>query len=241
MNDQIPESAKPLHLVYDIYMKWPKKSKIPKFVQQGYDARDKAWSMVGTLEEDVLAPIINPAFSGLPMWPNLRQSYKIVHLNDGNDVIATDGLSDPFTSTHPMLSDKSGFMLELYMVTEDKLEVETAAKSWQMSVLFQASLQVAHHGQFRELLDEHTYISLELYDTAVPKEYQKEDRVGVLLGLESDTIPESVELPRGDVKLVSVVVLDPKQTEEAAKNPEARMKLAKKLKSKSNEPVSVLK
>ena len=48
--------------------------------QETYDARDAAWAKCGEVDPYVLAPLINPAFQGGPVWPNLRQAYKTVPL-----------------------------------------------------------------------------------------------------------------------------------------------------------------
>jgi hypothetical protein len=42
------------------------------FLQKTYEARDKYVSSLGQVDPDVIAPLINPAFMGGPMWPNLR-------------------------------------------------------------------------------------------------------------------------------------------------------------------------
>ncbi|KKR30268.1 hypothetical protein A2715_03225 [Candidatus Woesebacteria bacterium RIFCSPHIGHO2_01_FULL_39_32] len=64
-----------------------------------YEARNKFWAAVGKVDSDVFAPLINPAFSGGPKWPSLRQAYRKIVTNDGVLIIASDGLSDPFEDT----------------------------------------------------------------------------------------------------------------------------------------------
>ena len=210
-------------------------------LEEGYKLRDNLWSSVGHLHDDVIAPIINPGLVGLPMWPNLRQSIRVIELENGNTILATDGLSDQFSDSHPMKSDASGFEIEFYILTDEKLTPSTAAKSWQMSVLYQLGLQCAHAGTFRQLLDKYIYLSIELYDTSLPKNYQNEGRVGVLLGIESSTVPPSCVLPSGEAKLVSVVVLTPEETVICAKGESSRNELAKRIRSERIEPISTLK
>ncbi|MEG1052532.1 MAG: hypothetical protein RSF79_10870, partial [Janthinobacterium sp.] len=58
-------------------------------------ARDAFYGTLGTVDADVLAPLVNPAFMGGPRWPSLRQAWRVIRRPD-SIVIASDGLSDPF-------------------------------------------------------------------------------------------------------------------------------------------------
>ena len=91
-----------------------------EILEQGYKMRDEVWQGVGRLDDNVLAHLVNPSFMGMPTWPDLRQSYKVVHLDNGHTIIATDGLSDPFMKDHPYYKPNvNGFRLELYIeITE---------------------------------------------------------------------------------------------------------------------------
>jgi hypothetical protein len=48
------------------------------FLEQTYAARDEFVNSLGVADPDVLAPLINPAFMGGPMWPDLRQAWRVV-------------------------------------------------------------------------------------------------------------------------------------------------------------------
>ena len=67
-----------------------------KVLEASYHARDVCWQQLGTVDPDVLGHIINPAFMGGPRWPALRQAFRVVRRPNGNVIIASDGLSDPF-------------------------------------------------------------------------------------------------------------------------------------------------
>jgi len=58
-------------------------------------ARDAFYASLGSMDSDVLTPLINPAFSGGPRWPSLRQAWRVIRKPD-SIIIASDGLSDPF-------------------------------------------------------------------------------------------------------------------------------------------------
>ena len=82
------------------------------------EARAAFWREWGELEEDVLAPVINPGLRGLPAWPALRQAYRVAR-RGSLTVLTTDGLSDPFED--PELAEEQGFGLEFYIVTKDSM------------------------------------------------------------------------------------------------------------------------
>ena len=58
-------------------------------------ARDAFYATLGTVDADVLAPLLNPALMGGPRWPSLRQAWRVIRRAD-SILIASDGLSDPF-------------------------------------------------------------------------------------------------------------------------------------------------
>lgn len=54
--------------------------------EETYQARDAIYSSWGTVEPDVIAPIINPAFMGGPAWPSLRQAFSVIHRDNSKIV-----------------------------------------------------------------------------------------------------------------------------------------------------------
>ena len=65
-------------------------------LEKSSKAREALWESLGSLEPLVLSHLVNPALSGGPKWPALRQSFRLVRRPDGNVLLASDGLSDPF-------------------------------------------------------------------------------------------------------------------------------------------------
>lgn len=200
--------------------------------------RDQLWASIGLINADLLVPLINPAFAGLPQWPDLRQAYRTIKLANGGTIIATDGLSDPFHNSHPKKADTQGFGLELCVMSTPV--IENVPSSWIFSLLYQASLQVANHGRFSELLDKYQLLSLELYDTSVPTEFQNEQRVGVMMGLSSRVVPELIQTEAQSIKLVSVMLLTQSELAQAKLSPEDRIEVGKKIIEQYGEPISSL-
>ncbi len=210
---------------------------IDKVTEEAFKKRDKFWQSIGEVEPRVYAPLINPTLTGGPEWPNLRQAYRKIKLSNGNMVLATDGLSDPFSPNHPMKKDVNGFEIELYVETDEDLA--NPAQSWQMDALNQVAQTAAHRGDLRELVEELKYLSIELSGVRVPVGYHyPEGQGGVLLGLPSKTIAPKITLPSGDILLVSITVLYPKELEMAAQGEENRNKLAELFTQKFDEPLS---
>lgn len=178
--------------------------------QQTYKARSEAWKAVGTLDDQALTFMINPAFAGMPKWPDLRQSYSVVHLENGHTIIATDGLSDPFGAGHTHQDQaKNGFGMELYVEIEEPFDMATAGSKWWFQLLYQESLQVAYHGTILDTLDKYDDIlSSELYDvTDLPEDRKNQGRAPVMLGVPSERVPRQVEGPLGPIRFVSLTLL----------------------------------
>ena len=58
------------------------------------------WRSLGSLEPFALSQ--NAASSPLagPKWPALRQNFRVIHRPNGNVMVVSDGLSDPFDDIH---------------------------------------------------------------------------------------------------------------------------------------------
>lgn len=170
--------------------------------RETHTKRDTLWQQVGKVEPDVITHLVNPALMGAPRWPDLKQAYRVVREPNGNTVLATDGLSDPFSDNHPHKNNKNGYEIELYLETQENLQLPQ--HSWQFTILYQTAGNVALNGGIKELLDELDYISLEFSDIPVPKEYlNQEGKSAVLLGIPSKLIPDSMQLPLSEASLGS--------------------------------------
>ncbi|MEX2043388.1 MAG: hypothetical protein WD926_00660 [Patescibacteria group bacterium] len=206
-------------------------------LQETFRRRDDFWRGVGEVDPNYFAPAINPTLAGGPEWPNLRQAYRKIQLPNGNTVIATDGLSDPFSATHPLKTEGSGFGLEFYVETDE--DFENPFRSWMFDALNIVAEQAAHRGDFRELIDEITYISMQQSGVRTPVGYKyPEGQSGALVGIESKTIPGQTALPLGDVIFASVTVLYPAELDFAAQGDEARAKLAARFADQCGGPLS---
>lgn len=177
-------------------------------------ARDAAWEGVGTCDADVLAPLINPAFTGGARWPGLRQAFRRTTLDsDGLAIIASDGLADPFDDEGP----STGLGAEVYLASTVFAagDLHDLSAAWQFSTIYCVAQTVADNGFFLgPLLDSYGVVSMGVEPSDVPDDWRGEDgAVGVLLGIGVPGIPEAVTVGENVMKLVGVVPLRPDELE----------------------------
>ncbi|WPB75529.1 suppressor of fused domain protein [Archangium violaceum] len=163
-------------------------------------ARESAWRALGTLEEEAIVPIVP---SG-PAWPGQRQAWRVIHRTGKRLLLVTDGLSDPFLE---QAVPSVGFGLELAIETDEP--VKDVQGSWLLQVLQRVANELAEHERVREAALK-GQMTMEVSGKGVPKPLVTRDgRVGVLLGVESNTLPQHITTPAGDVRLVTVKTLLP--------------------------------
>jgi len=162
-------------------------------------AREAFWRTLGRLDEEAILPIV--VGGG---WPARRQVWRVIHRAEGRTLVVTDGLSDFFVDR---VEPSVGFGLELALETNEPLgDVE---KSWPLLLLERVGNELAEHESVREKVKA-GFLSMEVSGQGMPEPLlTKEGRVGVLLGVESSTLPGRFAMPAGEVRLVTVKVLMP--------------------------------
>ncbi|OJT17861.1 hypothetical protein BO221_43465 [Archangium sp. Cb G35] len=171
-----------------------------EWLRQMDAAREAAWRALGTLEEEAIVPIVP---SG-PAWPGQRQAWRVIHRTGKRLLLVTDGLSDP---SPDQTVPSAGFGLELAIETDEP--VKDVQGSWILQVLQRVANELAEHERVREAALK-GQLTMEVSGKGVPKSLVTRDgRVGVLLGVESNTLPQHITTPAGDVRLVTVKALLP--------------------------------
>lgn len=205
------------------------------------ETRLQFWKKIGEVNPDVIAPLINTAFnSNLPKWPSLEQSFITLKKNNGNTIIATDGLSNHFDPTlgnnNPNIN---GFEVEIYVETNEEIADVTA--SYQFDLVYQMSLQVAGGMKLKEMLDKYGILTSELYDIRVPAEFQNsEGRAGVILGLPSSDVQDSLQLSSSSIKIVNIKLLTLDELKYATENGASGRENLKNLFAENSKTVSSL-
>ncbi|MCY1076803.1 imm11 family protein [Archangium lansingense] len=170
------------------------------WLRQVDTAREAVWRSLGQLEEDAIVPIV----PGGPEWPGQRQAWRVIHRTERRLLLVTDGLSDP-PPGHEVPS--VGIGLELAIETDEP--VKDVQGSWALLVLHRVANEVVEHERVRKAALT-GLLSMEVSGKGMPRSLvTKEGRVGVLLGLESNTLPQHLDLPAGRVRLVTVKTLLP--------------------------------
>lgn len=70
----------------------PTSSSLEDLVEKSISAREAMWNKIGVSG----APIVSSTQSSAPKWPASRTAFRVVKLENGNVIISSDGLSDPF-------------------------------------------------------------------------------------------------------------------------------------------------
>jgi hypothetical protein len=169
-------------------------------------ARRAAWKSLGALDELAVAPR-----AICYEWPGHRQDWAIIHREAEHILLVSEGLSDPFIVR---LEPSVGFGLELALETEGtELPLGAIEGSWPYNLLERVSREVVAHEHVREGAKA-GLLALEVAGNGMPAALvTQEGRVGVLLGLESRTLPRQFPTPFGDVRLVTVKALLPAELE----------------------------
>jgi hypothetical protein len=182
------------------------------FLQRTYDARERYAASLGAVKPDFLAPLINPALMGGPMWPDLRQAWRVIQ-RGSETLVLSDGLSDPFSDEEP---PSAGFGLEVLAQSGDPI-ADQLQGSWLFNLAYQVSQQCAAHGGVRDLVDELGLLSLELPMSEGLRPVETDNgRAGVLLGMDAPDFPTAFVLPGGSVKVVTAKLLWPSELDYAA-------------------------
>ncbi len=195
-------------------------------------ARRAAWKSLGALDELAVAPR-----AICYEWPGYRQNWAIIHRQAGRLLLVSEGLSDPFIAK---LEPSVGFGLELALETDGKeLPLDNIEGSWPYNLLERVSEEVVAHEHVREGAKACPLV-LEVAGTGMPATLvTKEGRVGVLLGLESRSLPSHFPTPFGDVRLVTVKALLPAELDYVARRgAEGPAELARRFEATGEQHVS---
>jgi hypothetical protein len=193
-------------------------------------AREAFWRTLGELEEAAIVPIV-PAG---PEWPGQRQAWRVIHRAGRRLLLVTDGLSDPFPG---QAASSVGFGLELAIETDEP--VEDVQGSWLLVVLQRVANEVVEHERVREAALT-GQLTMEVSGRGMPESLvTQEGRVGVLLGLESSTLPRHLATPAGEVRLVTVKALLPSELAYRVQHgKQGREELARRFAEKGEEHLS---
>jgi hypothetical protein len=194
-------------------------------------ARDAAWSSVGTVDSDVVAHLINPAFMGGPQWPGLRQAFRKITRPDGLAIVASDGLADPYLDAPEA---GPGLGSELYLASSEfaSTPVGELRGLWQFDAVYQTAQNIASmRVELGPQLERYGALSLGLPGSPAPADWIGEDgSLGVLLGVPLEGVPSRLDVANGTVHLVGIAPLRPAELAYIlAEGAEARREVAARL------------
>ncbi len=176
-------------------------------------ARQTFFAGLGRLAPHALAPARHPVYTGGPVWPALRQAWRVIHRPD-TTLVCSDGLSDPFdpfdpdnpfgsAGTHAVTP---GLGLEVY--AEARGRFDDVANSWLFALVHQVSQNVVVHGRFASLLREHGAVSVQLAITGLPQGWLSRSGLAtVLVGVPAASVPARFTTPHGPVQAVALTLV----------------------------------
>jgi len=152
----------------------------------------RTYRNLGSLEEFALTEAAQAPLVGAPRWPSQTQTFRVIRRPNGNIIIISDGLSDPFDDLQAD-ANVNGWGLEFFIETP-AAEIGTMPSelkaSWQFHLLYTVCSLAAGHGGIRHIIDDMHLLSTEAegVSEAIPQDYRKGHvnrslRVGALLGL----------------------------------------------------------
>lgn len=216
-------------------------------VQATYEARDRLFtkpltdSHAYTMNKDVVAKMINPAFQGGPRWPNLRQAHRVFR-SSSRVMIVSDGLSDP---GHPSVMEPfeglSGFGYELlaefvnsddpnYPSKFDSQNNGDWVRNWEIQMVDQMTQMLA--GQMGPTLlatleAQGGVISTEASRFGAPQRFVNPDNgeVGILFfGSKAPWLPRAdLAYPTGKCKIIVMKLLTAEQLKSITSSPNPKL------------------
>lgn len=174
-------------------------------------ARQAFFASLGRLEAHPLPPPRHPVFTGGPVWPALRQAWRVIHRPD-TTLVFSEGLSDPFDPFDPdnpfgdTGSATPGLGLEIY--AEARGRFGDVGASWLFDLVHQVSQNAVVHGRFLALLREHGAASLQMAMTGLPEGWlSKGGLATVLVGVPAVSVPAQFPTPLGAVRAVALTLV----------------------------------
>jgi len=177
------------------------------------DALRKAyWATIGVLDAKVLGSVTSIIEQGdsRPCWPSYRQAFLLIDTPKGS-ILVSEGLSDPYADfdKNTEVQNFNGVGFEIYIESTQRFEnIQQAAKSWEFHLLYQAAQFVANNPKVMAHLNEHQYLSTQLYNCPLPEYFKDENgSVGALLGLPSATVATNLRLTIETIRLINLTLI----------------------------------
>lgn len=168
------------------------------------EMRDAFFASLGEVEGVIWGPIVNPHAMGGPRWPSLRQGWRRV-FRGGSTLYLSEGLSDPFDDRE---EPGQGFGLEVLVESPDEIAGPVPG-GWPFRVAYEMAQLAARYGQVRERLAADGLLSTDL-EAFAPEMLPLSDsrqRFGLMFGVPAPWVPATVEMPAGDILIVTIKVL----------------------------------
>lgn len=148
---------------------------------------------------------------------------RVIHAPEST-ILITDGLSDPYENFYyGQNSQYNGIGAEFYMEFHGNIPYEIIHKHFAVALVNSTSQIAIGHGDFKALMEKFGETSLEFTEDNIElwvnreneanhnalsfitsKDFMKNESFGVLLGMQSNTVPQKLKLNLEEILLISV-------------------------------------
>ena len=186
-------------------------------------------------------------------WPQGRSGHnsckmRVIHAPEST-ILITDGLSDTYKDFYyGKNSEYNGIGAEFYMEFHGNIPYEIIHEHFAVALVNSVSQIAIGHGDFKVLMENHGETTVEFTEENIelwinrenkanhnvssflaPKDFIKNDSFGVLLGVESKTVPQKLKLNLEEILLISIKPIENKwlKTKKVRSKNEAVAKVAR--------------
>lgn len=194
--------------------------------------RNDFFSSLGTLDERIIYLRVGGFRNH--SWPQGRSGHnpckmRVIYAPEST-ILITDGLSDTYKDFYyGKNSEYNGIGTEFYMEFHGNIPYEIIHEHFAVALVNSVSQIAIGHGDFKVLMENHGETSVEFTEENIelwinrenkanhnvssfltPKDFIKDNSFGVLLGVESKTVPQKLKLNLEEILLISVKPIENK-------------------------------
>ena len=128
---------------------------------------------------------LNPFHHGYPAWPGGERWLQLYQANGSSQIVFTKGLSDG--KEHPY---------EVYLETDDAIDVESFSSSWQANLVYELGKIIPNVNNLAQRMEKNSYLTVQVDIDGAPPEWSLNDKngnIGLFMGLQNTVVNELIK------------------------------------------------
>lgn len=128
---------------------------------------------------------LSPIHHGYPAWPGGGRWLQLYQPNSNSQIVSTKGLSDG--NKHPY---------EIYLETDDLIDVDSFSSSWQANLVYELGKIVPNVPDLAERMEKNTFLTVQVHMDGAPPEWSLDDpngNIGLFMGLQNPLAKEIIQ------------------------------------------------